>query len=136
MMYHFVADVPLRWVDVDSEGVVNNAVYLSLVEQARFQYFEHLGLLVGRKVPFLLAEATVTFLRPGRLGMRTSVAARTTSLGTTSFQMEYEVRADDDTVLAKSTAALVFVDGALRPTPIPDAVRQALRDFEGLDAAT
>ena len=35
MLFRFAAEVPLRWVDVDSAGVVNNAVYLSLMEQAR-----------------------------------------------------------------------------------------------------
>lgn len=131
MIYRFVAEVPLRWVDVDAEGVVNNAVYLSLCEQARFLYFEHLGLLPDRKVPFVLAEVTVKFERPGRLGMRTEVAARTERLGTTSFHMVYEVRGDGQ-VLATVRAALVFVDGALRPRPVPTAVREAIAGFEGL----
>lgn len=134
MIYRFVADVPLRWVDVDSEGVVNNAVYLSLMEEARFQYFDHLGLLQERRVPFLLAEATVKFLRPGRIGMKTEVAVRTRSLGTSSFQMDYEVRAEDH-VLATGQAALVFVDGTLRPVPIPAAVREAIQVFEDLPPA-
>ena len=134
MIYRFVADVPLRWVDVDSEGVVNNAVYLSLMEEARFQYFDHLGLLPDRRVPFLLAEATVTFLRPGRIGMKTEVAVRTRSLGTSSFQMDYEVRAEDH-VLATGQAALVFVDGNLRPVPIPAPVREAIQVFEDMPTA-
>ncbi|MBP8300557.1 MAG: acyl-CoA thioesterase [Planctomycetes bacterium] len=134
MIYRFVADVPLRWVDVDSEGVVNNAVYLSLMEEARFQYFDHLGLLQERRVPFLLAEATVTFLRPGRIGMKTEVAVRTRSLGTSSFQMDYEVRAEDH-VLATGQAALVFVDGNLRPVPIPAPVREAIQVFEDMPTA-
>jgi acyl-CoA thioester hydrolase len=129
MIFRFVADVPLRWVDVDSEGVVNNAVFLSLMEQARFLYFDHLGLLPDRKVPFVMAEATVTYHRPGRLAMRTTVAVATQSLGRTSFRMVYEVRGDDD-VLATGQAALVFVDAALRPVPIPDHVREALHGFE------
>ena len=131
MIYRFVADVPLRWCDVDSEGVINNAVYLSLMEQARFLYFDHLGLLPERRVPFLLAEATVKFLRPGRLGMRTEVAAITRSLGTSSFQMQYEVRVDNQ-VLATGTAALVFVDRNMRPVPIPDEVRETIRNFEDM----
>jgi len=68
--YRFVADVPLRWSDFDSAGVVNNSIYLTLMEQARFLYFQHLGFLSDHKVPFVLAEATVKFLRPGHLGMR------------------------------------------------------------------
>jgi acyl-CoA thioester hydrolase len=129
MFYRFAAEVPLRWADVDSAGIVNNAAFLSLIEQARYLYFEHLGLLPDHRVPFVLAEARVKFLRPGRLGMKTQVSARTSSLGTSSFQMEYEVRAEDD-VLAAGQAVLVFVDAAMRSRPIPDEVRAAIAQFE------
>ena len=132
MSYRFVTDVPLRWVDVDSEGVVNNAVYLSLMEQARFLYFEQLGLLERQRVEFVLAEATVRFHRPGRLGMQTRVAAATIQLGTTSFRMGYEVLADN-MVLASGEVALVYVDSDLKPRPIPDAARAAISAFEGID---
>lgn len=131
MIDRFVADVPLRWCDVDSEGVVNNAVYLSLMEQARFLYFDHLGLLPDRRVPFVLAEATVKFLLPGRIGMRTEVAASTRVLGKTSFQMDYEVRVGHQ-LLATGHAVLVFVDRDLRPVPIPAEVRETIRSFEDL----
>ena len=129
MFYRFAANVPLRWVDVDSAGVVNNAVYLSLMEQARYLYFTHLGLLNDHAVPFLLAETTVKFLRPGRLEMKVEVAARVGALGTTSFQMDYEVRAAEE-VLATAHAALVWVDERMRPVPIPDDVRAAIAQFE------
>jgi acyl-CoA thioester hydrolase len=122
---------PLRWVDIDSEGVVNNAVYLSLMEQARFGYFENLALLGGGNVPFLLAEATVRFLRPGRLRMDVHTAARVVRLGRTSFAMGFEVRADG-AVLATGTAALVYVDSSLRPVPIDAGARERIAAFEGL----
>lgn len=133
MFYRFAASVPLRWVDVDSAGVVNNAVYLSLMEQARYLYFTHLGLLRDHAVPFLLAETTVKFLRPGRLPMNVEVAARVGQLGTSSFQMDFEVRADAE-VLATGHAALVWVDAAMRPTPIPGDVRAAIEQFEEMSS--
>ncbi len=133
MLYRFETEVPLRWVDVDSAGVVNNAVYLSLMEQARFAYFSHLGLMEDHQVPFVLAEATVRWRRPGKLGMAISVAAATTRLGSSSFHMRYEVRAGDS-VLCDAEAALVFVGEDLAPAPIPEHVRDAVAQFEGLDA--
>ena len=131
MLYRFETEVPLRWVDVDSAGVVNNAVYLSLMEQARFAYFTHLGLMSDHRVPFVLAEATVRWLRPGRLGMPARVAAATTRLGTSSFGMCYEVRSGDD-VLCEASATLVFVGEDLRPCPIPATFRDAVAQFEQL----
>lgn len=131
MFYRFDTEVPLRWVDVDSAGVVNNAVYLSLMEQARYAYFSHLGLMEGHNVPFVLAEATLQFVKPGRLGMNVTVAARTNKLGNTSFHMDYEVRAGEE-VLCKAKAALVFVDAQMQPTALPDAFRETVAQFEEL----
>lgn len=131
MFYRFEAEVPLRWVDVDSAGVVNNAVYLSLMEQARYAYFSHLGLMEDHNVPFVLAEATLQFVKPGRLGMNVKVAACTTKLGNTSFHMSYEVRSGDE-VLCKAKAALVFVDAQMQPTVLPDAFRETVAQFEEL----
>ena len=90
--FRFLAPTPLRWVDVDSEGVVNNAVYLSLMEQARFLYFEQLGVLPQDRLPFVLADARTTFLLPGRLRMDMATAARVCRLGRSSFDMVFEVR--------------------------------------------
>ena len=129
MFFRFAAEVPLRWVDVDSAGVVNNATYLSLMEQARFLYFQHLGLMVDHAIPFVLAEANVKFQRPGRLGMRCEVAARVGKLGTSSFHMDFEVRGDNE-VLVASSAALVFVDAQFQPRPIPAEWRSAIAQFE------
>ena len=131
MSYRFDAETPLRWVDVDSVGVVNNAVYLSLMEQARYAYFTHLGLMQGHDIPFVLAAATLQFVKPGRLGMEVRVAARTTRLGTTSFQMDYEVRGGKE-VLCKAKATLVFVDEQMQPTPLPEDFRQSVAQFEEL----
>ncbi len=133
MFYRFVAEVPLRWVDVDSVGVVNNAVYLSLLEQARYLYFQHLGLMNDYVLPFLLAETTVRFVKPGRLGMKVEVAARTSKIGETSFHMDYEVRGNDE-VLAKAHAVLVFVDERQRPRPVPADFREAIAGFDELGA--
>lgn len=131
MFFRFAAEVPLRWVDVDSAGVVNNAVFLSLMEQARYLYFQHLGLMTNHQVPFVLAEATVKFERPVSLGMKIQVAARTHTLGRTSFHMDFEVRGDD-MALVTGKAALVFVDSEMRPRVIPDDWRSTIEQFEEL----
>jgi len=131
MLLRFAAEVPLRWVDVDSAGVVNNACYLSLMEQARFLYFQHLGLLADARVPFVLAETNVKFLRPGRLGMKVEVATGVRELGTSSFRMDYEVRSGDH-VLATATARLLFADETMRPLPMPGRWRATIAQFEEL----
>ena len=133
MFYRFEIDVPFRWVDVDSAGIVNNAVYMSLMEQARYAYFTELGLLQSHDVPFVLAETTMQFVAPGRLGMPVKVAVATTKLGTTSFHMRYEVRSGEQ-VLCKATMALVYVDNQVKATALPNDFREAITQFEQLSS--
>ena len=42
-----------RWSDEDNQNVLNNAVYMTLLEEARHAYFGKLGLLEGWHFPFL-----------------------------------------------------------------------------------
>lgn len=130
-MFRFASRQALRWVDVDAFGVVNNAVYLSLFEQARYEYCRELGILREGQISFVLGETRARYLRPGRLGMDLVVAAKTVRLGTKSFDMEYEVR-EAQGPLVLGWATLVWVDASLASQRIPDDVRRAITSYEGL----
>lgn len=131
MSYRFEIELPVRWSDIDNAGVLNNAVYLTLIEQARFGYFLELALMAQDNFPFLLGETSVRFLQPGRAGMILRVLARVSRLGNKSLDMTYEVRHGDE-ILATATAALVWVDETLRSAEIPDAARTRIAEFEGI----
>ncbi len=129
--FRFAVAVPLRWVDVDVAGVVNHAVYWSLLEQARFEYFAGLGLVVGDVPPFLLGEATCRYERPARRGDALVIAARVARLGGKSLEMHYEVRRAGERI-ASAKALLVWVDAQLRSCEVPAAARRAIAAFEGI----
>lgn len=131
MTYRFTTQQAVRWKDIDADGILNNAVYLTLVEQSRFLYFRELGLTSDQTFPFVLGETTVRFLRPGAAGMVLTVRARTSRLGNKSFDMEYEV-ADGDDLLATVRATLVCVDELKNSAPIPEAYRATLARYEGI----
>jgi acyl-CoA thioester hydrolase len=131
MEYRFQCQQAVRWVDIDSVGVLNNAVYLTLVEQARYEYFAQLDLLEDGQFPFVLAATSVRFLRPGRAGMVLTIAAKVTLLGSSSLQMHYEVRHERQT-LAALEATVVYVDQDLKSRPIPERTRGILSEFEGI----
>ncbi len=131
MSFHFFCEQPVRWKDIDAAGVLNNAVYLTFVEQARFLYFRELGITQAEEFPFVLGETTARYLRPGRAGMTLSIGARVSRLGNKSFDMEYEVK-HANVVLATVRATLVMVDAELRSTEIPDEFRTAVAGFEGI----
>ncbi len=124
----FVHEEQVRWVDLDAAGVVNNAVYLTFVEQARFAYFARLGL---GGATFLLGETRVRYLRPVQNLAKLGIAARVSRLGRKSFDMEYEVILGAEPV-ALAWATLVWVDDQLASTEIPALVRSRLAAFEGI----
>ncbi len=108
-----------RWSDEDNQAVLNNAIYLTLMEEARFAYFTGLGLIDANRFPFLLAQANVVFLSPGRGGAEVVVELSTTHVGLSSFRQAYRVRdAASGKVWCEAEARLVCYDpasGAKRP---------------------
>jgi len=104
-----------RWSDEDNQGVLNNAVYLTLFEEARHRFFGALGILERNQFPFLLAQSNVRFVAPGTGGVEVVVELATTHLGTTSLVQCYRVR-DGATgaVWCEAEALLVGWDGEQR----------------------
>jgi acyl-CoA thioester hydrolase len=127
----------VRWQDADLQGVLNNAVYLTLFEQSRLGYFGSLELMRGDAFPFLLGETSVRFERPIRAGATVVVATRVTRLGGKSFDMDYVVRdTRDDGVSARGAATLVWVDEALRSCEIPSEARSRVAARERIAERT
>ena len=122
--------VPLRWSDLDAFGHVNNAVYLTLCEQARTEALEALmpeG-WAGTSAP-VLVSAGLVYRRPIT---RTGVAVVEVAFGApgrTSLPTRYSVslEGDDGGVCAEGEATLVWVDVTTgRPVSVPDALRTAI----------
>ncbi|MBI5364892.1 MAG: acyl-CoA thioesterase [Planctomycetes bacterium] len=126
----FRARATTRWSDEDNQGVLNNAVYMTLFEEARLAYFR--DLLAVNQFPFLLAQTNVLFVAPGRGGAEVEIECATLELGTTSFTQAYRVR-DIATgrVWAEAEARLVCYDpttNAKRPIPTELRAIVAARD--------
>jgi YbgC/YbaW family acyl-CoA thioester hydrolase len=128
----FRARLRTRWSGEDNQSVLNNAVYLTLFEEARHAYFSALGLLAENRFPFLLLQTNARFLAPGRGGVEVEVALATTRLGKSSFTQVYRVReAESGTAWCEAEALCVCHDpehGGSRA--MPPAFREAVRAFE------
>jgi len=131
----FRAQCQTRWSDEDNQGVLNHAVYLTLIEEARYQYCAHLGLITpDHHFTFVLGQTTVRYLAPGRGPCAVTVEAITIALGTRSFTQQYRVLASETgEVWAEAEAILVIWDQEKGGSaPMPDGFRQAIARFEGL----
>jgi acyl-CoA thioester hydrolase len=135
--FHFYKPLEIRYGDLDPQGHVNNARYLTYLEQARIAYITHLNLWDGRSfadVGIILADAQITFRAPLLFGSQIQVGVRVNRLGGKSMTMEYVIE-DSQThqELAHATTVLVAYDYRQNQTiSIPDAWRQRIMEFENL----
>ena len=133
----FTVPVQIRYADIDSLQHVNNARYFTFMEQARTEYFAHLGLWDGRnmdKLGVILAQTSCDYQRPIRFGDQVEVTIETVRLGSKSFQMAYQIQSSQGEHYASGEATLVCFDYDREETiPIPTEWRKTLADFEGLE---
>jgi len=125
--FPFVHEERVRWRDLDGFGHVNNAVYLTYLEQSRFAYLEHLGLIDGlRSMTMILARVQIDFRSPLGAGDVLRIGVRPARLGTKSFELEHCLRAADRLV-AEATGVLVGYDyDSGESVAIPDHWRRSL----------
>ncbi len=136
--YHFFHPIEIRYGDLDPQGHVNNAKYLTYLEQARIQYIKHLGLWKSNSfidVGIILAEVRVVYRQPILFGTPIQVGVRVTRLGNKSMDMEYILQdSASGPEMANGSSVLVAYDYRSQQTiPIPDHWRKQIATFEGLD---
>jgi acyl-CoA thioester hydrolase len=137
--FHFTYPIEVRYVDLDPQGHVNNAHFLTYFEQARVNYLIHLGLFLKDQsfleIGIMLADAHVIFLAPVLLGMDVQVGVRVARLGNKSMTMEYRMfEVTSRMELATGSTVLVTFNYRNQQTiPIPDVWREKISAFEKID---
>ena len=125
----------VRFSDCDPLAHVNNAVYLTYLEQARITLWRaQLGAWPrpmsqsGPREGFILARAEVDFRAQAREGDQLEVRLALGSCGRTSATYEYEVvNVVTGQLVAEAKTVQVWIDyDAGRPLPISDALKQQL----------
>jgi len=128
--FRFRHPVDVRFRDIDAMGHAHHSLVLVYIEEARSEYWRTVA---GRpELDFIIGEISLAYHRrilyPGTL----SVGVRTTRLGRSSFDMDYELRDGDGEPVASGRSAQVMFDYAAgRPMPIPDELRRRLERYEG-----
>jgi acyl-CoA thioester hydrolase len=131
----FTYPVQVRWSDYDASGHVNNAVFLSYLEQARMMLLaELLGTDVWRYLPHLVRSQSIEYTQALTLvESPVDVVVSRRRVGTTSYTLDYRVVSAAGQH-AFSTCSVVTVDPTSgRPAPLPAALRQGLEALAELD---
>ena len=133
--YHFYYPIEVRYGDLDPQGHVNNAKFLTYLEQARVAYVMKLGLWNGGSFlgfGLILAEVRISYHRPVQFGDPVQVGVRTIRLGNKSLTMEYSVE-DRQTGQVYATASSIGVAydyTANQSIPLPESWRSTITNFE------
>ena len=115
---------PVRFAEVDQQGVVFNAHYLLYCDEAMGAFCASRDLLeLAARVK--LVSSTLTWSGSARWGDVIDVDVSCARVGTSSFGIAFEVRTGDS-VLCVVETTYVNVDADDKPAPLSDAERAAL----------
>lgn len=133
--FRYYHPITVRYADLDPQGHVNNAVYLSYLEMARIGYLQALGLWEGKSfldIGIILAETQITYRAPILIGQNVRVGVRVSRLGNKSLDMVYTIEDEDSgRVLAQATTILVTYDYRRNLTiSVPESWRSVIQEFE------
>jgi acyl-CoA thioester hydrolase len=124
-----VGQYRVRYRDVYSAGVVLNARYLDICDEAFTEFFRALGFTSAdlSAVPFdgALAHMDATFASTSTVDDVLDMDVVCKRVGSSSLVLVYTLTRDDQEVF-RGVARYVNVDESGTPTPIPDALRTAL----------
>jgi acyl-CoA thioester hydrolase len=125
-------EIEIRWRDLDAYGHVNNAVYLTYLEEVRDEWLERTLDSDEAAWDYVIARVAVDFRRE-LTQTDDRVVARCTlqRIGTSSLTTREELLVSED-IAAEAEAVLVARDRSTgRPRPLSEPERAALnRDLQ------
>ena len=135
--FHFYHLIEIRYGDLDPQGHVNNAKFLTYMEQGRVFYFKQLKLWEGGSFlnfGIILADVQITFRKVIQFGDPVRVGVRISRLGNKSMTSEYRLEdTRDSSEFATGSSVLVAYDYKMKSTiPIPEEWCKAIMEYEGL----
>ncbi|MCB2178595.1 acyl-CoA thioesterase [bacterium] len=133
----FFHPIEVRYGDIDAQGHVNNAKFLTYFEHGRTYYMRHLNLypvgLSFMEIGVILADVQITFFKPVHWEDQVQVGVKTTQMGNKSITMLQTI-ADRQTgeEFARGRVVMVAYDYHEGKTvPIPEAWREIISAYEG-----
>jgi acyl-CoA thioester hydrolase len=115
---------PVRFAEVDAQGIVFNSHYLLYCDEAVSAFFAERGLQT-LAADIRLVASNLTWTASARWGDTVEVDATCTRVGRTSLLVAFDVRAGGRSVCHVETT-YVHTDGRGTPQPVPDDIRDRL----------
>lgn len=135
--FRCVVPITVRFRDCDALGHVNNAVYFTYLEEARFRWLRDVFTGGFAEQAIILADAKCSFRASAKTGDELEVGIRVERIGRSSFTHRYRIeRVADRVVIAEAESVAVGFDyGTQKPRELGEAFRAAVEKHQGPVAA-
>jgi acyl-CoA thioester hydrolase len=126
----YVHRVRPRYAEVDAQGVVFNAHWLTYFDDACTRYVEHLGFPPAsaffRDFDLMVVRATLEWQGPAGFDEIVEIAVEPARLGTSSLDLRYTATIEGRPVCVGTVTYVSVKPGTHDPQPIPEALRTEL----------
>jgi acyl-CoA thioester hydrolase len=127
-MWRFEHEVEVRFNDCDPMGHVNNAVYLTYLEAARFAWWQSTFGAGRGSHGFVVARVEIDYRRQAFPGERLTVRLRVDGISRSSFAIAYEIlnTRTRETVVEGKSVQVSYDAASGKSTPLSDDLRAKL----------
>ena len=131
--------IKVRFSDLDAMHHVNNATYLSYLEEARIAYFKDVLDKPKNGLDFeaIIAKIEINYHLPIMLGDEVEVATRVSKMGNKSSDVEHLILVNKNgmkVVAASALTKLVSYDYAKQISfATPDRIKKKIEEFEKIN---
>lgn len=135
--FRYYQPIQVRYNDIDAQGHVNNAKYVTYIEYARFRYLTELGLWDGKSfmdLGLIVADCHVSYLAPIKLNQRIRVGTRVSKIGNKSLVFSSQIE-EEDTAKIMATAEIIMVSydyNTETTIAVPGNWREKISRYEGV----
>jgi len=126
----FTHHIRPRYAEVDAQGVVFNAHWLTYFDESQTRFFEAIG-LNPKEVFFthfdvMVVKAVLEWQGPAGFDDDVAIDVRVPRLGTSSLDIEYRATCNGTAACTGTITYVSVIPGTHESTPIPDGVRSLL----------
>jgi len=128
----FTHRVRPRYAEVDMQGVVFNAHWLTFFDEASTRWFEWLGFdpketfIEGGAFDVMVVRAVLEWKGPAGFDADVAIEVAPVRIGDASFDVRFAATADGSPACVGTITYVSVVPGSKRSVPIPDVLRSKL----------
>lgn len=132
--FNYKTNIPLRFIDFDALGHVNNSIYFTYLEIARSKYWEEIINWDWKETGIVIAHAEIDYILPIVMNDKIAVHVKTSRIGTTSFDLDYQIVkiiGNKEILCSKGKTVCISVNyKTMKPIAIPEIEKNKMINFE------